>query len=294
MIPKVSPKVSIIFPIFNGWLDTKECLESIEQLNYPKEKLEVIVVDNGSTDGSQKVIKSIKSKSESKGIKFTLIENKANLGFAKAVNNGVRKAKGEYLLITNNDVVFDKNYLKNLVEFLEKNPNVGIVGGKVYYKNPKDKIAFGGAKFDFFTGVLKPNLKPDETFETDWVSGCDMLIRKEVIEKIGDFDKKFFFYFEDLDLCLRAKKSGYKVIYYPKAILWHGEGQSIDKEDWRKKSEFYYQGKTRILFKHASKIQLISSLVFEFSFGLLWQILVLKHQNYTPAIKALVKQWKEK
>ncbi len=116
-----------------------------------------------------------------------------------------------------------------------------------------------------------------------------MLIKKEVIKKIGLLDEKFFFFFEDLDFCLRAKKAGYQVLYYPKAIAFHGEGISIDKEKWQLKSQYYYSGKTRILFKHASKIQLISALLFQFFLGLPFHLLVLKHQNYSPAVKALVK-----
>lgn len=240
------------------------------------------MIDNDSTDDSVSLARKLFPW-------VRIFPQRKNLGFAKAVNLGIKKAKGKYLLITNNDVVFQKNYLSRLVEYLEKNPGVGIVGGKVYYKKPKNKIIFPGAKFDFYTGLLRTNKNPNKISETDWVPGCNMLVKKEVFQKIGGFDEGFFFYFEDLDLCLRAKRAGYKVIYHPRAILWHGEGASIDRQPWQKKSEFYYYGKTRILFKHATRIQLISALLFQFIIGLPFHLLILKRQNYTAAIKALVK-----
>jgi len=274
------PKVSIIFPTFNGLEDTRECLFSITKLRYPKSKMEVIIIDNGSTDNTIPFIR--------KNFPWVKIfVQKKNFGFAKAVNLGIERSNGEYLLITNNDVIFEKNYLVNLVIFLQKNPKVGIVGGKIYYKHPKNKVAFSGAKFNFYTGLLSLNKKPNKVCETDWNPGCNMFVKKKVFDKIGQFDEKFFFYFEDLDFCLRAKRAGYQVIYHPRAILWHGEGASINRQNWQKKSEFYYQGKTRVLFKHATKIQLVSSLLFQFSFGLAYQLFILKHQNYTPAIQAL-------
>lgn len=279
----MTPKVSIIFPTFNGWQDTMDCLESIKGLNYPASKLEVIVIDNGSSDKTLKEIPNYKLQITS----YKFLKNEKNLGFAKAVNKGIKEAKGDYFLITNNDVIFDKDYLKNLIEFSLANPIAGIVGGKVYYKKPKNTVAFGGAKFDFYTGILKPNKTPNQISETDWVSGCNLLVSRKTLEEIGLFDEKFFFYFEDLDLSLRAKKTGYKVLYYPKAIMYHGEGASIKREGWQRNSQVYYEGKTRILLKHANKIQLASSLVFQFTIGMLFQLFILKHQNYIISLKAL-------
>lgn len=280
------PKVSVIFPTFNGLADTKTCLESIRKLKYPKERIEIIMVDNCSSDRTIETIKKMFPE-------VKILPQNNNLGFAKAVNLGIKTAKGEYFLITNNDVTFTKNYLTQLVDFLQKKPLVGITGGKVYYKRPQKKISFPGAKFDFYTGLLRPNKNPNQIIETDWVPGCNMLIKREVLENIGIFDEDFFFYFEDLDFCLRARKAGYKVIYYPKAVMYHGEGVSIDKERWQKKSQFYYEGKTRVLFKHASKIQLVSVLLFQFLLGLPFHLLVLKRQNYTWAFRALMKSFKD-
>ena len=233
------PLVSIIFPTFNGWQNTKECLESIARLNYPQDKIEIIIVDNGSTDNTLQKVKEFAKKYSCQFVSgtespikkaavrvphirvnsrkptITLIENRTNLGFSRAVNLGAKKANGEYFLITNNDVVFDKNYFALLVEFLQKEPLAGIVGGKVFYQHSKGKIAFAGARFNFYTGLLRLGKHPNQICKTDWVPGCNMLLRRRVWEEIGGFDEKFFFYFEDLDLCLRAKRAGWRIIYYP-------------------------------------------------------------------------------
>lgn len=287
------PYVSIIFPTFNGWNDTRQCLESIKKMNYPEDKIETIIIDNHSTDETYKGIKK-----QFGWVNFVRLDK--NFGFAKAVNVGIKMAKGKYLLISNNDVIFEKRYLINLVNFLQENPDVGIVGGKVYYKHPQEKISFAAARFNFYTGLLRLHKASNKISTSDWIPACNMLIKREVLTNIGNFDEEFFFYFEDLDLCLRAKKAGYKIIYYPKATLWHGEGVSINQEDPRRKTTFYYQGMFRTLFKHASPLQLASSILFQFMLDLPYQLLVVRHQNYTLAIKALLKttsqffnSWKE-
>ena len=276
------PKVSIIFPTYNGWQDTKACLESIRHLKYPKQKIEVIVVDNNSSDPTcpniAQYYPSVK-----------VYQNLTNKGFAKAVNLGAKEATGQYLLITNNDVVFDRNYLTVLVNYLVNHPAVGAVGGKIYLMNHPQAVAFAGAKFNFMNGMISGGKTPDRTSRTDWVSGCNLLVKKELFTKLHGFDEKYFFYFEDLDFCLRAKKLGLKIIYYPPAKMWHKEGLSIDRLPSTTKSAYYYEGKTRLLFKHASFWQRSCSLIFQFMIGLPYHFLVLKHNHYRPAIRALKK-----
>ena len=129
---RVCPTVTIIFPTHNGWEDTKDCLASIRNLNYPKEKLEVIVVDNASTDGTpEKIHKNFPG--------VTLATQQTNLGFAKAINLGVKRTSSELILITNNDVVFEKSCLNELVKALTSDPKIGAVGGRVYWKNQRLK-----------------------------------------------------------------------------------------------------------------------------------------------------------
>ncbi|MDO8551665.1 MAG: glycosyltransferase [bacterium] len=277
------PLVSIIFPTFNGWQDTLNCVKSIMELDYPRESLELIIVDNASTDETVNAIQNYQLPITN----YQLLKNNINLGFAKAVNRGIKHAKGEYLLITNNDIIFDKDYLKNLVEYAQAHPLAGIIGGKVYLGKLKNKFAFSGARFNFYTGTLKLNKDHNKIAETDWVPGCNLFTSRKTLETIGLFDERFFFYFEDLDLCLRAKKQGFKVIYYPKAVMYHKQGASIKREGWQKDAEVYYQGKFRVLLKHANKLQLLASFLFHFSLGSLFQLLILRRLTYSISVKAL-------
>lgn len=278
------PKITIILPTHNNWSDTQKCLNSIEKLTYQKNKIQVVVVDNKSTDDTLEQLKT--NYPWVKTIKLP-----KNLGFSQAINKGIKIVQSKYILISNNDIIYDKIYLKQLVNFLEKHPKIGIIGGKIYYLTPginKDKkIAFCGAHFNFYTGLLSLGKTPNKISLTDWVPGCNMLIRKKVFNKIGLFDKKYFFYFEDFDFCQKARKAGYGVYYFPKACIWHHEGKTINQEPWQKKSDLFYAGKTRFLFKHATKTQLVSALFFQFFIGLPYHLLFLGHQNFTSAFKAL-------
>ena len=119
------PKVSIIFPNFNGGNEPLECLASIQKLNYLKEKIETIVIDNGSSDGSDIEIKK-------RFPKVKLIKNKSNLGFAKAINKGINKATGNFIFVTNDDLVFEKNSLKKLIEYARLHDEIGVIGGKIF------------------------------------------------------------------------------------------------------------------------------------------------------------------
>ena len=120
-------KLTIAIVTFNNEDTIRQTLNSIKNSTIPAKR--IIIVDNGSTDKSIEKIKKIK--------KIKVFKNNKNLGFAKAVNQGIKKSSGKYLLITNNDVVFKKDYLSVLVEYLQKNPKTGMVGGKIYYRQPK-------------------------------------------------------------------------------------------------------------------------------------------------------------
>src|SRR4030042_4231175 len=138
------PKVSIIFTNYNGGQNPLRCISSINTLNYLPELLEIIVIGNHSTDRSTKAIKR-------KHPKVKLLYQKRNLGFAGAVNIGIKKATGKYLFITNDDIVFEKNSLKILVDYAQNHPEIGIIGGK-QIKPQTPKINIGGRNFNLFTG----------------------------------------------------------------------------------------------------------------------------------------------
>ena len=258
------PKVSIIILNWNGKEDTIECLESLRKLDYPN--YDVIVVDNGSTDGSCEILK--------KNYPYVkLIENEKNLGVATGYNFGIYQARGEYILLLNNDTVVDGDLLKELVTVLESNPEIGIVGPTMYYYDDPKRIWVGGGGGIYWnkgkTSLLRTNEidngEFDEITEVDYIAGCALLTKRELFEEIGYMDTKYFAYWEETDWCVRACKAGYKVLYVPKAKIWHKISSTS-----KKISGFAEYHLTRNMFwfmrKHATRRQYLSFLLYFFGF----------------------------
>lgn len=304
---KAYPTLTIIFPTYNGWKDTKDCLASIRNLNYPKEKLEVIVVDNASTDGTpekfagpaQKMLKEENNGSEpahlnSRKLTIKLLINQVNLGFAKAVNLGAKEANSEIILITNNDVTFEKNCLQELLRALGDDPKIGVVGGKVYGKN-QDRICIQGFRLNPYLGYHQFDLSGlNRKRECDWISGNCFLVRRKLFLDFGGFDKEYFFYFEDIDFCLRARKAGFKLLYTPEAIAYHGYAQTIFKEKLERIFYLGYRSRWRCLFKNASPPQIFTSSIFLLIFSPFYQSLKTHHNVFKPMLKGLLPNLKRK
>lgn len=273
------PLISIIFPNYNGGKEPIDCLKSIQKLNYPKNNIEVIVIDNASSDGSDKKIKD-------RFPKIKLIKLDKNYGFAKAVNIGIKKAKGELIFVGNDDLVFEKNSLKNLADFTVKNPNIGVLGGKIYLKSSPRKITSSGYMINRLTGNIYKAPNPNELKEPDWVQGCAMLIPKKVFKKVGFFDEGFKHLFEDVDFCFRTRKKGYKIVYNPEAIFWHGESTSANKNLLQKYYNWYL-GKLRFVLKNLSIYNILSILFVQTFLVIPFRGLVLRDGRFLPFINAL-------
>jgi len=190
-------------------------------------KHEVIIVDNASDDGSVEYLQ----KNFLQQDRIKLIANKKNLGFGRANNQGLKIAQGKYLLLLNPDTLLSEDTLKKMIGFLEKSSDAGMAGCKILNPDGTLQLAcrrsFPGPWVSFckVTGLstLFPNsrlfakynltyLDENQTYEVDAISGSFMMLKKEVYDKVGGFDEDFFMYGEDLDLCYRIQKSGYKVI----------------------------------------------------------------------------------
>lgn len=248
------PKISIIVLNWNGKEDTIECLESLKKLDYPN--YEIIAVDNGSTDGSPRVLRE-------RFPYITLIENDENLGFAEGSNVAMKHAleKGTgYVFLLNNDTIVDKGLLKELVKVAESDPKIGVVGPKIYfYDNPKMIWSTGGT-INFVKGKADPigigvtdEGQFDKLDDRDCISGCALLAKREVLDKVGLFDPIYFAYYEEIDWCVKAMKAGYKMTYVPKARLWHKVSQSTRKDD---SFRAYLYTRNRLIFmrKHAKTL----------------------------------------
>ena len=254
-----TPTVTITFPTFNGWQDTKECLNSLSKLDYPRSKIEIIVIDNNSSDHTPDKISNYFPNVE-------IIKMQKNLGYAKAVNIAVGKSHAKYILFSNNDVVLDKDYVINMVKVAETDPKIGIIGSLVYLKKPRGKIGFNGLKINPYLGYHQYDLKNLEN-----IRDCDIpppggfFVRKSLIDDIGSLDEGFFLYFEDVDFCLRAKRKGYKIIFNPKAITYHGHAKTTLRQSFHQIVYQGYRSKWRCIFKNATLPQIISSIITQFT-----------------------------
>lgn len=234
-----SPKVSIVVLNWNGGGDVIECLKSVRDIDYPD--YEIIVVDNGSTDGSVAEI----------GQKFPdikVIENSENLGFAEGNNVGIRAATGDYIMLLNQDTVAGKSMLKDLVQVMEADDNIGIVGPMILYYDEPDKIWCAGSKLHFaYASHIGKGARKEfftRSCSVDYIAGCAMLVKKEVLNKIGLLASEYFLYFEDADFCLRARKAGYKCVYVPSPTVWHkATGEWITNP-----TQAYYYMRNAIVF----------------------------------------------
>lgn len=234
-------KVFLVILNWNRLPDTLECLDSIKDLNVRGFGLETIVVDNGSTDDSLEKLRKIRN--------IKLVSNKENLGFAGGNNRGIEfalKAGANYVVVLNNDVILGKDSIWEMVKKAEESSEVGAVSPKIYFakgfefKKEKYKdsdlgkviwYAGGTIDWDNVQGLTAGVDKVDrgefgKENETDFATGTCMLISKKAVREVGMFDEKYFMYYEDTDLSIRLKKAGYRVIYCPKAKVWHKVAQS--------------------------------------------------------------------
>ncbi|MDO6600692.1 glycosyltransferase family 2 protein [Tenacibaculum sp. 1_MG-2023] len=260
--------VSIIFVNYNTAKLTCQAIASVIK-NTSGILYEIIVVDNDSKDDSVNLIsESFPS--------INLIENKTNEGFGRANNVGLRIAKGKYCFLLNTDTYLLNNAIKILFDFMEsgKNKNVAVVGGMLFKQNLETNV-FAGNFPDYQNFINNSLLKylykykkprsikniprlPKVSIEVDYVSGADFFVRKEVLDKIGVFDKRFFLYFEETELCFRIKQKlpNTKCMIEPKAEIVHiSQGSNKDTARnlrFRKqfiKSKAIYYSITEGLFK---------------------------------------------
>ena len=209
------PLISIMLLTWNAKEITADCLKSIEKQTF--KNYEVVLIENGSTDGSASYLK--------KRFPFIkLVENKKNLGYAGGHNSGIKKAQGDYFLILNNDIVLDKDFLKELWKHKNK---ADILGVKNYFFDRKNILWAIGSKINKFTmrARLIANKEKDlgqyDNSEVDQAVGSAMLINKKVIDKVNFLDESFFAYYEETEWQSRAQNAGFEISWVPSAKLWH-------------------------------------------------------------------------
>lgn len=246
---KKSPKVSVIILSWNRKEDTLETIKSLAESEVKNFVLEIYVVDNGSTDGSQVAIKKLfKEISGSRKILTKITENKENLGFAEGNNVGFRSAltRGfDYIALLNDDTTVEPGLVANILKEHDRRPEVGAISPKIYFakgfefqkrykKEDLGKVIwYAGGDIDW-KNVYGSNHGVDEVDEgqfdqereTDFATGCFVMYKRKVLKEIGLYDKRYFAYMEDADHAQRMKRAGWQVIYSSKGRLWHKVSQS--------------------------------------------------------------------
>jgi GT2 family glycosyltransferase len=237
--------LSIIIVSWNVENFLKKCLSSIYQ-NQGKLQLEVIVIDNNSSDQTCNLIQRAFPQ-------VKLICNQSNRGFARACNQGLQQAKGEYYLLLNPDTEILGDCLPKMVEFMEKNPEVGLAGCQLLnsdgsrqpsVRNFPNFLVHFGMMFKLhhlisFTRYFALDFDYHQPGDAEQLMGAFLMIRQKDKLKIGDFDEKYYLWFEEVDYCYRARQLGVKVVYTPDAKIIHYGGQSFGQAGSLKK-QFYF------------------------------------------------------
>lgn len=224
------PLVISVVVNWNLRKDLAECLESLHKVDYPAHR--IIVVDNGSTDGSASFVTTHYPDVE-------LIALPHNLGYAAGLNSGILRALAQgasYIFGLNNDVIVDKRAVSRLVEVLELHPEVGIAAPKVLlYSNPSRIYSLGDRIYRWlplpvgFRRGKRDSQQYPVIMDFDYVTGCAMMIRAEVFHTIGLFDTNYFMYYEDADFCRRARDHGYRIICVGDAVVYHKAAKSTNR-----------------------------------------------------------------
>lgn len=246
-------KVFIIILNYNGFNDTLECIKSLEKLTY--KNYEIVIVDNNSTDNSFNQLKKVF------GEKYKLISSGKNKGFAFGNNIGIKYAlenEAEYILLINNDTIVEHDFLSILVKTAEEDEKIGISTGLILNYNNKNKVWYGGGEIDwnrFYGYHTDENRDINEikigNREVTFATGCLMLLKKEVIDKVGLLPEEYFMYYEDVDYCAKVKEAGYKIIYNPNSIIYHkissssGENESPFAVEWNTRNRLRFMNKYR-------------------------------------------------
>jgi GT2 family glycosyltransferase len=270
------PLVSIITVNYNGSEDTLELIESLTKISYPN--FEIIVVDNFSPNDNPSVIKQ-------RFPSVVLYESNINMGFAGGNNLGIMRARGEYVLLLNNDTIVDRGFLEPLVRKCQSDKNIGAVSSKLRFYYDRQVIQFAGytpfnhrTMRSFAIGYReKDKGQHDQDREIPYAHGAAMMVPMRIIREIGIMSYIFFLYYEEADWSYRIKKAGYSIWYVHNSLVYHKESVSVGKLST---SKVYYQNRNRLVFMRRN-IQ-----GRDFYIGILYQLMVAIPKN---ALKYLAK-----
>jgi GT2 family glycosyltransferase/protoporphyrinogen oxidase len=251
------PSVCAVILTYNHYEDTRECLHSLQQSDYPN--LDIVVVDNGSSDGTPEQLRK-------EFPEVIVIETGRNLGVPWGYNVGFAHAlrtQVEYILMLNNDTTVAPDMLRRLVESAQGDPDAGILMPKVLYYDRPDRIWSAGGRYRVFppaiiiVGQDRPSAKYEKPFQLEYALSCGLLIHRRAFERAGLFDPGYFFYFDDWDFSARVRAHGLNILLVPQAKMWHKVSQSTRESG---KSALFYtvwgESSTRFYRRHGRPVAL--------------------------------------
>lgn len=234
------PRVSIIILNLNSHEVTLDCVLSLRKMDY--QNFEVVLVDNGSVDSSpEKIVEGAPE--------IRLIKNETNLGFAGGNNVGMRDAihrGADYVLLLNNDTIVAPDFLSQLIQVAGSDSKIGALSPKILFFDRPDQLNYAGGihkRWRLFPKTIglfqRDDGRYDEIREVSFLTGCALLIKAEVVRKIGVLEEVYFHFYEDIEWSLRMVQSGYKGVYVPKAKIWHKEHYDTNRNHANGFIEFY-------------------------------------------------------
>ncbi|HLD02289.1 MAG TPA: glycosyltransferase family 2 protein [Candidatus Nanoarchaeia archaeon] len=216
-----TPLVSVVFPTMNRKEMLLDCIESLYTMDWPKDKLEIVIADNGSKDGSVQAVRK-------RFPKVKVIANKNNLGSPVAINQCILKCKGDFIFRLDDDMIMRKECLKELMKVLQSDEKIYGAGYMMYYWDIKNMIRDFGMKFNMWTAKASIGYRDlidvnqfNEPFQVDYTPAGTILFRRNIFLEAGLFDERMFLTHEDVDFSIKAKNLGYKLMLVPRAKGHH-------------------------------------------------------------------------
>ena len=249
--------LTVIIPNYNGKHFLEECFQSLKSQNC---QFEVIIIDNASQDGSADYIRENYPE-------FKLIENTANLGFAAAVNQGIKASNSDYIFLLNNDVYLETDTISNLIKCIKTDEKIYAVSSKMIQYHDRTKMDDAGDEYTIlgWTKRVGYGKSPEKyTVEREIFSACAAasLYRRSILDEIGYLDENFFAYLEDVDLSYRARIHGYKCRYCPEAVVYHVGSQTSGSKYNEFKTRLSARNNVYVPYKNMPWPQLLVNLVF--------------------------------
>ncbi|WP_309718972.1 glycosyltransferase family 2 protein [Armatimonas sp.] len=278
-----TPRIGIIIVCYNGVVDTRECLESLRNLTYPK--FFTVVVDNASSDNTAEVVRS-------EFPEVTLIVSPQNTGFTGGNQTGVRVAfdqGAEFIFLLNPDTIVVPDLLECLMKTWEAQPNLGALGPLMLLYDEPEIVWSAGGELDA-RGQVR-HLLQGEPAPTNmvyqpckFVSGCGLLFSRAIFEQVGFFDERFFLYYEESDLCARIRKAGYEIGTAFQARLWHKVSRVTGKDS---PLTLYYMRRNQLLYlqKHGTRAGQLAGLLDTFRLLVVWTL--KRNPKRTVLLRAL-------